>query len=416
MSSPNPFPITLVNDSGSSKEIYVVVKGINDSISPTKGQQFYQPITKTWSDSAVSVKLSSLPKSGNNHVLPIPYIDSGIVYLSVGAELSFNGISPPDFSNPSNASFGTTFDKFEISFKKGDGYPYMDITNVDYFCIPLRFSMKLSDKAGTTLGPHGFNKTQSHVFNAFKTGLSSHWSSIIEEDASGNIIRVVAPNKALVEQPPKTHNFDASFFQAYVDKVWSYYAQAGKSVRVDMSEIAPWNPGYNGVVFEGKVSGGKFVFSPVGSAHQSLAKISFSKPSGSNQIKSSLFGCADLFDAPNHTPQSIPAKNLGAAFNVGILADDSLDDVLYLMPSTASKAVSPNGKSWLTYKPKFYSHTMTGTSGSKIECYNAYSAVIHANAIGSDDYGFAFDDVTESDSTLSSSIAASATVTIGKFA
>ncbi|WP_298511422.1 beta-1,3-glucanase family protein [uncultured Kordia sp.] len=408
MSSPNPFPITIVNNSGSSEDVHVTIKGMNASIKGNKKQQFYNPTTKDWSDNATSINIGTSKES----VINIPNINSGIVYLSFGAALKFaDRISPPNVGNPSDPSFNVIYDKFEISFLPTDGFPFIDITNVDFFCVPLQLQEKLSD--GSTNGPKGFSKSRKDVFSSFSAGMKDNWAKIIQNPNKEGILRIIAPNKALVSNNVMDNDFDASSFQSYVDAVWEYYAEGkGKSIQVDMSEIAKFNPGYQDVVFEGVVSGGKFVFSEKDGSGK-LPKITFTKPSGSNQIKGSVFGCEDLFAAPNNTPQSVPAKNLGAAFNVGLLAHPSITDpVLYLMPPTTKT----QSKNWKTYKDEkvFYTNTMTLKDGSTLDCYNVYSKYIHENAIDSDDYGFAFDDVTQSDSTLADKNATGAIVTIQK--
>lgn len=409
MSSPNPFPITIINNSGSDEEIHVTIKGMNASIKDNKKQQFYNPTTKTWSDNATSITLG---KSKEN-VINMPSIESGIVYLSFGSALKFeNRISPPNIGNPTDPSFNVVYDKFEISFLPKDGFPFIDITNVDFFCVPLQLQEKLPN--GTTNGPKGFAKGRQEIFKSFQDGLDGHWKKIIQQPKGKNVIRIIAPNKALVNLPDVIdNNFDASSFQFYVDAVWEFYAEGkGKSVQVDMSEIAEFNPGYQDVIFEGVVKNDKFVFSEKGGSGK-LPSISFAKPSGSSQIKGSIFGCEDLFAAPNKTPQSVPAKNLGAAFNVGILAHPKIkDDTLFLMPPTTKN----QSQNWKTYKAEkvFYTNTMKLKDGSTLDCYNVYSKYIHENAIDSDDYAFAFDDVTQSDSTLSDRDATGAIVTIQK--
>lgn len=413
MSSPNPFPVTIVNNSGSSEEIHITIKGINPFPAGNKKQQFYNATSKTWSDNATAMKLSGF----TGGVLNMPNIDSGIVYLSFGSALKFeNRISPPNIGNPSDPSFNVIYDKFEISFLPTDGFPYIDITNVDFFCVPLQLQEKLPN--GTTNGPKGFSTSRKEIFKSFSDGLKGNWAKIIQtpkdKDTGENkdTIRIIAPNKALVSNDVLDNDFDASSFQNYIGAVWDYYAEGkGKSIEVDMSEIAKANPGYEGVVFEGKVKNGKFVFSEKNPSGTAKPSISFDKPSGSNQIKGSVFGCANLFAAPNNTPQSVPAKNLGAAFNVGILAHpDIKDNTLFLMPP----ATKTQDKNWKTYKGEnvFYTNTMKLADGSTLNCYNVYSKYIHENAIDSDDYGFAFDDVTQSDSTLADQNATAAIVTI----
>ncbi|AXG71750.1 glucan endo-1,3-beta-glucosidase [Kordia sp. SMS9] len=426
--SPVPFPVTIVNNSASLKDVFIIIKGIDASIPNNKKQQFYDLANKKWGNSAVAVKLSSLPSSTSpkGNIINMPHINSGIVYLSFGKAITFSGLVPPDFANPSNPNFNITYDKFEISFLPTDGFPYIDITNVDFFCVPLQLEETLSN--GTKNGPKGFSVDQATVFTSFSSNLkANNWSAIIQEIKNTTtqkfeVLRVIAPNKALVEQPPVSHKFDASLFQHYVDHVWDYYKSgSGKSIKVDMSEISKANPKYKNVVFEGVVSNGKFVFSGKDAQGNPLPAISFVKPVGSDLIKDSIFGCANLFAAPNNTPTSVPAKNLGAAFNVGILAHKSIPDaVLSLMPPTST--LSPNGKNWTSYKSNFYNNTIQIPDPANpakkidIECYNVYAGVIHANAIHRDDYAFAFDDVTQSDSTLANKNATGAIVTIQKLA
>ncbi len=413
MSSPKPFPVTIVNNSGSDKEIYITIKGINPFPSGNTKQQFYNATSKTWSDTATAMKLSDF----TDGIINMPNIDSGIVYLSFGSALKFaDRISPPNIGNPSDPSFNVIYDKFEISFLPKDGFPYIDITNVDFFCVPLQLQEKLPN--GTTNGPKGFSKNRQEIFKSFRDGLEGNWTKIIQTPIDKDTgkpkdtIRIIAPNKALVSNDVIDNDFDASSFQNYIDTVWDFYEEGkGKSIEVDMSEISKANPGYEGVVFEGTVKNGKFVFSEKNPSGTAKPSISFDKPSGSSQIKASVFGCAILFEAPNNTPQSVPAKNLGAAFNVGILAHPGIaDDVIYLMPPT-TKTQSEN---WTTYKDDYYTNTMTLKDGSTLDCYNVYSKFIHANAIDRDDYGFAFDDVTQSDSTLADRNATGAIVTIQK--
>ncbi|WP_046758759.1 beta-1,3-glucanase family protein [Kordia jejudonensis] len=411
MSSPNPFPITIVNNSGSKSDVHITIKGMNAAIANNKNQQFYNLTTKTWSQEAVSLNIGTAKET----VIDIPSIESGIVYLSFGSALEFaNRISPPNIGNPSDPSFNVVYDKFEISFLPSDGFPYIDITNVDFFCVPLQLQEKLPN--GTTNGPKGFATSRKAIFKSFSDGLTGHWEKIIqtpidkETGKPKETIRIIAPNKALVSNDVLDNDFDASSFQNYIDAVWDFYAEGkGKSVAVDMSEIAAFNPGYENVVFEGIVKDGEFVFSEKGGSG-SLPSISFAKPSGNSQIKGSVFGCEDVFAAPNKTPRSVPAKNLGAAFNVGILAHPNIEgNTLFLMPPTTK---TQKEKNWTTYRCDYYTNTMTLKDGTVLDCFNVYSKCIHENAIDSDDYGFAFDDVTQSDSTLADKDAIAAIVTI----
>jgi len=405
----NTFPVKIIDNSGlnSDTPIFLYVTGINSTVPNNTTQQFFDLQNGTWQDTQVSSKLSDLPKDNDgNPVLNTPFIDSGIIFISINTELQFNGTSPPDFSNPSNPNYTTLFDKFEITFLQSQGFPFIDTTNVDFFCLPFSLQETLSDETMTDIV--GFTMTKEDLFNQFTTQLTgTQWPTLIQKDGSNNIIRVVAPNKALV--PP--NDFDATFFQVYIDKVWDYYGRSGNTLTVDMTEIEQWNPGYN-VLFTGRVptdpndpNNGLFTFSGTSSSGTALPDITFQKPTG-DQIKTSVFGCADLFDAPNKTPRSVPAKNLGAAFNVGVLALQPGN----LNLTSPNSQLAPNG--WANLKPDFYKQTMGALDGGFIDCFNLYSHILHENAEGGRVYGFAYDDVTGSDSTLANNQAVNAILTI----
>lgn len=407
------FPIKIRNNSGldQATPIFLAVTGIDESISGNTTQQFFNanPDKNVWQDASSSVLLSTLPKDNDGDaVLNLPFIKSGIVFLSINDKLTFNGTSQPDFSNPSNPSYKTLFDKFEISFLPTDGHPFINTTNVDFFCIP--FSLQETLVGGAKTGIRNFTKSRKEILDQFSALLGTgEWSKLILKEGD-NILRVVAPNKALV--PP--NNFDASFFQAYVNKVWDFYSQPGNTLTVDMSEIGI-NKLFVGSVVADQTSSdfGKFVFSDPSPSGGNSTKVKFTKPMEAD-IKDSVFGCADLFNAPNGQPQSIPAKNLGAAFNVGILALQSGN--LNLTPPTSTLAA--NG--WADHKPDFYKQTLivgTGASATVIDCYNLYSKILHMNAEGGVPgnglvYGFSFDDVTGSDPLLADANAVNAILTI----
>ncbi len=400
------FPVIIQNNSGYDPEdIYITAIGINN-INPM-GQQFYNFLSQKWQNKECSNCLKNFRQDNGNHVLDLPYIESGIVFISMEKPLVFNvspnGISQPDFSNPdikANPSFYTIYDKFEITYLEKDGFPYINTTNVDFYCLSLSLQETLEGGKRTKLV--GFTKSRQEVLDKFTSQLVKIWATLIQNDNMKRIVRVVAPNKAVVDMPSCHNNFDAKFFQFYIDAVWDFYSQPGNTVTVDMTEIATWNPDYNNVLFTGRVVENQFVFSGKSSSGASLPDIAFEKPGGSDCIKMSVFGCAGLFNAPNQTPRSVPAKNLGAAFNVGLLAHPKYPGKLNLTP-----------EGWSQYKSDFYNHTMN-TNDGEVDCYNLYAGILHSNSEGGSVYGFAYADVTQSDSTLSEKDAKNAIVTIGR--
>ncbi len=420
------FPVVIQNLSGlnlSQHKIYVTVVGQNNSISPEPPQQFYDVVSKKWYNNQSSYRANQLTDllktSGSNagqYVLDIPFIDSGRVYLSIDQPLVFNGISPPSVSNPSGKSFPTKFDFFELTYLKSQAYPFINTTNVDYYGGSLSLQETLVKGTTKTVG---FTNSRLVVLDRLVNQLQANgnWQQLIQQDSAGNIIRVVSPQQAIVNNPPLTQNFDASFYLNYIDKVWRYYAQPGHTLTVDMTEIAKWNPGYSKVLFKGRVINDQFVFSSTTSINpvtkKPFATIVTNRPMTSDQVKNSVFGVSDLFDTPNQTPRSVVNKNLGAAFNLGILADPQYPGNLNLTPPTS--AVVPAQDGWQKYVNEFYKQKILTSGGVTIPAYNVYSGALQSVAAGGFVYGFPYSDVVDKDPTLSDKNAVSATVTIQQY-
>ena len=104
-----PFSVTIVNNSLVPADMFVTVQG-NDPITKLT-QQSFNPGTAAWQAAPLSFKLSSLAAN----VLQLPFIESGRVYLSIGAGLDFS-LGAPSAANVADPNYGMLWDQFEVSF------------------------------------------------------------------------------------------------------------------------------------------------------------------------------------------------------------------------------------------------------------------------------------------------------------
>jgi Beta-1,3-glucanase/RTX calcium-binding nonapeptide repeat (4 copies) len=417
----NTFPIIIQNNSGldlAKHKIYVNVVGINNS-SPN-GQQFYDLKKNAWyskQDFDLKSKayytanlltdLKQVSGAASKYVVDMPYIKSGIVYLSIDKPLVFNGTSSPSISTTAqNLSFQTNFSFFEVTYLKSQGYPYIDTSNVDSF--DMSFSIKETLANGKTTSTLGFTDSRLVILDQLINQLQGNgsWQQLIQQDHAGNVIRVVSPQKANNPSPtpPLTQNFDASFYAAYIDKVWEFYKHPAHSLTVSMAEL-----GYANVTYVGKVnSNNQLYFYNVHNPAQQFVAVT-RKPKTSSEIKNSIFGISDLLPTPNKTRTSIANKNLGAAFNLGLLADPQYPN-LDLTPASVDPKTGKK-KGWAKYADQFYKQTFTTSEGETIAAYNVYAGALQNASVGGI-YGFPYADVLNQSSTVAAPNAQSATVAL----
>lgn len=149
-------PIILVNNTGLDPDrIYFVGTGYNLANTsahflkpdPTTGVCTYaSPATNNSADPDISVKLSQLPSAGegsNAYLIYLPQQISGRCYLSIDYPLylqtSDTTIGSPSITSPNDPNYYTLYQNFELTLDAGYGL-YANISNVDYFSIPMGIS------------------------------------------------------------------------------------------------------------------------------------------------------------------------------------------------------------------------------------------------------------------------------------
>jgi hypothetical protein len=269
----------------------------------------------------------AIPFSGSGDTLSqIPADMSGRIYFSLGEKLKFkvnegNALAYPAAWVESDPSYGVLHDCVEFTYKSGR--IYCNTTMVDMFSVPLSIALTGEESPTTgTLKEGG----RAKIFSAVSA--SPDFGSLVVDDR-----RILAPGHGL-----DAGRFSATYFDSYIDQVWSKYAGEDLAVKA------------NNTTFTGRVSGDQFVFDGGVKA--------FSRPT----TRDVLF-CDGALAAPNDGITGPVAAVLGAGFNRTTL-----------LASADQPTGDPGG---------FYQGTPV----------HAYCKAMHDNTVDGKAYGFAFDDV-----------------------
>ncbi|MEU4451243.1 beta-1,3-glucanase family protein [Nocardioides sp. NPDC023903] len=269
----------------------------------------------------------AIPFSGSGDTLSqIPADMSGRIYFSLGEKLKFkvnegNALAYPAAWVESDPSYGVLHDCVEFTYKSGR--IYCNTTMVDMFSVPLSIALTGEESPTTgTLVEGG----RAKIFSAVSA--SPDFGSLVVDDR-----RIFAPGHGL-----DAGRFSATYFDSYIDQVWSKYAGEDLVVKA------------NNTTFTGRVSGDQFVFDGGVKA--------FSRPT----TRDVLF-CDGALAAPNDGITGPVAAVLGAGFNRTTL-----------LASADQPTGDPAG---------FY-------QGDPV---HAYCKAMHDNTVDGKAYGFAFDDV-----------------------
>ncbi|MFD4323302.1 beta-1,3-glucanase family protein [Nocardioides sp. NPDC058538] len=269
----------------------------------------------------------AIPFSSSGDTLSqIPADMSGRIYFSLGDKLKFkvnegNALAYPAAWVESDPSYGVLHDCVEFTYKSGR--IYCNTTMVDMFSVPLSIALTGEESPTTgTLVEGG----RAKIFSAVSA--SPDFGSLVVDDR-----RIIAPGHGL-----DAGRFSTTYFDSYIDQVWSKYAAESLVVRA------------NNTTFTGRVSGDLFAFDGGVKA--------FSRPS----TRDVLF-CDGALAAPNDGITGPVAAVLGAGFNRTTL-----------LASADQPTSDPGG---------FY-------QGDPV---HAYCKAMHDNTVDGKAYGFAFDDV-----------------------
>jgi hypothetical protein len=350
-------PLTVVNNTGkyANGAVYLYIVGTNLAT----GQQSYVnrngaliPVSMGMNGSDGFADLSiPLNRTGNTTV-SLPNM-SGRVYFSINQKIRFrvviDGAGRPALQYPAgwvptDPSYNVLHDCCEFTFNNAG--MFCNTTMVDMFSIPMAIRLTGSKTQTTgTLVIGGRDRIFSSIaaVPAFKQLI-----------VAGNL-RVIAPGHGI-----DAGRFSPTYFDGYINEVWSRYAGANLSVRTNTG------------TFTGRVQGGRLVFS--GGAR------SFAKPTTRD-----VFYCDGALLAPNDGVSGPVAAMLGAAFNRSTLRD------------------RPNQPT--TDPAQYYKNAVA----------NHYARVMHENTVDGKAYGFAFDDVADFASYIQDNAPSGITITLTPF-
>ncbi|MET7641643.1 glycoside hydrolase family 64 protein [Streptomyces sp. NPDC005438] len=285
-------PLKIVNNSGKfgSDQIWVYIVGNQD------GQQVR--VTPEGELKPISMDDNgddgftdyAIPLSGDETTIQLPYM-SGRIYTALGDKLKFKAVEDGDgnaaLAYPaawveSDPNYDVLHDCAEFTYKE-DGM-YCNTTMVDMFSVPLSIHLVGADDQKTGTLKDG---AREELFSKLKG--AEGFSDLVVDDK-----RIIAPGHGMAEG-----KFSESYFDAYIDEVWSTYESKDLIVTTNAGE------------FTGRVSGGKFSFTGPG-------EVSFDKPT----TKDVLF-CDGALAAPNDGITGPVAAILGAAFNRTTLLTES---------------------------------------------------------------------------------------------
>jgi hypothetical protein len=334
---PATIPLTITNNSGRGDAVYIYNLGTNLAT----GQQGWADAGGTFHawpaggnppTPAPDASIAG-PGNGQSVTIQMPKF-SGRVYFSYGQKLDFRlttgGLVQPAVQNPSDPNRNILFSWSEYTLN--DGGLWINSTQVDMVSAPYAVSVNGSTTGHLKAG--GYNA----IYNSLR---GSGWGGLIQTAPDGSVLRALSPLYGV-----ETGALPASAMDDYINRVWSKYSS-------ETLTVTPFGDQPNTKYF-GRVSGNVMNFTDSSGA----VVTSFQKPDSA-----SVFGCANLLDAPNDQVRGPISRTLCAGYNRSTLL------------------VNPNQPD--SSDANFYQDAVT----------NQYSKAIHAQMADGRAYGFAFDDV-----------------------
>ncbi|OJD35725.1 glucanase b [Diplodia corticola] len=338
--------IDLVNNTDSST-VYAYITGQaidNDNalfILKADGATAYYPTSPSKEGADLSDDASiPLGAPGSTKTVTIPHLAGARIWFCIDDKLTFllnpgPALVTPSVTNNSDPNINKKWDFCEFTWNSAQ--LYANITYVDFVSVSV--GLKLTNTAGATQSVTGMAEDGlDTVCSALTTQTSSDgapWSSLIVKDSSGANLRALSPNNGAV-----TGNDFGTYFQDYVDRVWTKYASESLSVNTQAS--------YGTVT--GKITDNQFVFDTE----------TFSQPSSAD-----IFSCSTgpFANASGSQLRNAIIPRLAAAFNRSTLLVD-----------TTTPATSVD---------EYYTDSIT----------NHYSRIVHEANTDKRGYSFPYDDV-----------------------
>ena len=456
------FPVTIANNSGQAPtNVYVTLSSQNASkTAPTfyytdflkTGQPVPYPTpadhqeTTNTVNTSYGVPLSELSINGDGtppfrFIMSTINMVSGRVYLSLGQSVNIGlvntfdgpagnrtwtgvGLQSPPFGwagqdSSRKATGNYPYDKVELSCTDA---LYANITNVDYFSFSMALSVTTKN---TTLGPVGFGESRAIIMSDLISNLPSAFigkatgqgnglspangtqlnaSGSVDSPASGNIVRVLAPNHVI-----DGGQADASVLRTYLDTAindgWTYYGNAANQPAMDAAYnnsqikypadhpqfgfrfVYPGDDALLGEIVNNNINGYTAKTQiPVTSATQLVFYCTYcSDPTG-------LTGLHEVLTVGVPHTVDVFSNEGGSLTNAGTDGRKRLNS---LIGAALTRGVFTEYANWGV--PLNYYTTSSHNNGT----WNDYSQFLHNHAISRLCYGFGYDDVYGQDPTLS---------------
>lgn len=377
------------------QNIYLLVTGIN----PSTGNQCFLQVNKDGQASRCvdvglgtdSTTFSFDYRELKNYTMVLPNIISGRVYISLNKKLKMPivksdtgnfGIAHPSPYNSTDPSYDLFFDKVEFTYIGNN--TWTNPTAVDFFNLPL--SIEQNGKNYGLTAPR--KDIIAGVIESFDKAPNKAWQKLIVKNDKGDVLRILAPGR-------DNNYFDKNYLTgtpySWVDDVWDYYKT--HTLLIDASELKgnPAAPRLGDYIFTGKVVGNNFIFTNKSGDHTQII--------GKPESNPFFLGAQGEFNAQNNTPRAIIARNLSAAWCVGLLP--------------APTGTLLNREYYLKNQNKFYTENPLLSPASKLNgpYYNLYGKAIHN--FSTTVYTFAYDDAFGYDGTNGSTDTYPAMLTIG---
>ncbi|GAA1925851.1 beta-1,3-glucanase family protein [Streptantibioticus ferralitis] len=345
-STATTLPLDLVNTTGSNT-VYAYVLGRDPAAGDSwaflqaDGSTLHHPPSPANDQTPLGVDCAiALGGSGAGpRRVTLPRLDSGRIYFSVGAKLTFlinrgGGLALPSVSNPADPNTAVRHDFCEFTFNNDQ--LYANITFVDMVSLPISFQLETAQGTQTVRGlPSDGLARVAGSLRAQSAADGSDWGRLIV-NKDGADLRVLSPNLAM----RGNKSLFSGYFDNYVDQVWNKY----RSTDLHIDTQFTWGTA------TGRVSGDTLAFPGIGS---------FAKPS-----TQAIFSCSDApFTTGNDAMGNLSAR-LAAAFNRTTLLDNPNQ------PDAENPAA-------------FYTRPHT----------NHYARILHSTTADRLGYAFPYDDV-----------------------
>ncbi|MFE9427523.1 beta-1,3-glucanase family protein [Kitasatospora sp. NPDC006697] len=298
-SAAGSLPVTLQNDSGSSQPVYAYISGSDTSGWPgfvTADGSFHRLASPSSTLTPVPDYAIALGGSGGSATVNLgQYVIGGRVWFSVGKKIQFfvnppsgngvPGLVQPGFTT-SDPNWTTDWTFCEFTYNSAN--LYANISYVDLVASPI--SMRTTGAAGN----QSVSPLPAGALGAIASGLIAQhrsdgapWDTLVATDASGAVLRVMAPTHA-------TTDF-GGYWNPYLDKVWNRFASTPLTIDTQSQGV-----------FTGTVSGGVLTF-----AGLNADGVPFTRPSAAD-----IFGCSSgpLYNSGSDARGAVAAR-LGAALN-----------------------------------------------------------------------------------------------------